>query len=230
MVIPLLLFLVAAIRRQPTVKDGVETLGKHLVVIAGPTVAAMLPFGYSRRVVSSFVTVTDFSGGSLRPPEVTVSARFTSLFRHVGLAQHIAFSKDLIEGLFLVVALFALLVLLRDDVRPVAERVLLALLIFLLCSRYLEPWYLAWFIPLVGFVTKRVPVAVAIALSLLASESLLTQDTTGPVLHSLARLSYDVYPVLALLFLVALLVEVVRPLKPKRVLKLKRVVVFSADG
>ena len=73
-------------------------------------------------------------------------------------------------------------------------------MIFLLCSPWLEPWYLAWFIPLVGFVTRRTVIAVAVALSLIASESLVTQLTSGLLLHTLARLSYDVYPILALGF------------------------------
>ena len=87
-------------------------------------------------------------------------------------------------------------------------------MIFLLCSPWLEPWYLAWFIPFVGFVTRRTVIAVAVALSLIASESLVTELTSGLVLHTLARLSYDVYPILALGFLIVLLVEVVRPCRP----------------
>jgi hypothetical protein len=124
----------------------------------------------------------------------------------------VAHSNRIIEVLFIAVAAIALLVLLRrGDTRPVPEQVVLALMIFLLCSPWLEPWYLAWFIPLVGFVTRRTVIAVAVALSLIASESLVTQLTSGLVLHTLARLSYDVYPVLALGFLIVLLVEVVRP-------------------
>lgn len=210
-VIPLIIFMVAAIRQQSQTRNRLLTLGKHTVIVVSLTVLALLPFGYSSRVLSSFLKVTSFSGGSLRPPQVEFSARADSLLRHAGLSNHIALSDDLMQGLFLAVAIIALLLLLRNDERPVAERVLLSLLIFLLCSQYLQPWYLAWFIPLIGFVTKRTIIAVAVALSLLASESLVTQDTSGLVLHSLARLSYDVYPALALAFLVLLLIEVVRP-------------------
>jgi hypothetical protein len=124
----------------------------------------------------------------------------------------VAHSNRVIEVLFIAVAAIALLVLLRrGDTRPMPEQVVLALMIFLLCSPWLEPWYLAWFIPLVGFVTRRTVIAVAVALSLIASESLVTPLTSGLVLHTLARLSYDVYPILALGFLIVLLVEVVRP-------------------
>ena len=210
-VIPLIIFLVVAIRQQRTTRNRLLTLSKHAAIVVGLTVIALLPFGYTPRVLSSFLTVTSISGGSLRPPEVELSARFDSLLRHAGLSHYVALSNDLMRGLFLAVALIALLLLLRNDARPVAERVLLALLVFLLCSQYLQPWYLAWFVPLVGFVTKRMVVAIAVALSLLASESLVTQDTSGLVLHSLARLSYDLYPILALAFLVVLLIEVVRP-------------------
>ncbi len=210
-VIPLIIFFVVAIRQQRTTRNRLLTLSKHAAIVVGLTVIALLPFGYTPRVLSSFLTVTSISGGSLRPPEVELSARFDSLLRHAGLSHHVALSNDLMRGLFLAVALIAFLLLLRNDARPVAERVLLALLIFLLCSQYLQPWYLAWFVPLVGFVTKRMVVAIAVALSLLASESLVTLDTSGLVLHSLARLSYDLYPILALAFLVLLPIEVVRP-------------------
>jgi hypothetical protein len=134
-----------------------------------------------------------------------------SLLRHVGLSHQVAHANRLVEFLFLAVAGIAVLVLLRPgDTRPVPERVVLALMIVLLCSPWLEPWYLAWFIPLVGFVTRRTVIAVAVVLSLIASESLITQLTSGLILHTLARLSYDVYPVLALGLLIVLLVEVVR--------------------
>ena len=127
-----------------------------------------------------------------------------------------ALSNRLIEALFLAVAALALLVLLRrGDTRPLAERVLLALMESLSCSarpgcsRGTWPGSSrSW-----GALTRRTVVAVAVALSLVASESLVTQLTSGLVLHTLARLSYDVYPVLALGFLVVLLAEVVRPVQ-----------------
>jgi hypothetical protein len=141
-----------------------------------------------------------------------IAARAASLLRHVGLPHQVALSNRVIEILFLAIAALALLVLLRrGDTRPLPERVVLALMIFLLCSPWLQPWYLAWFIPFVGFVARRTVIAVAIALSLTASESLVTQLTSGLVLHTLARVSYDVFPILALGFLVVLLAEVVRP-------------------
>ena len=210
-VIPLIIFLVMAIREQATARNRILTLGKHIAIVVVLTVLALLPFGYTPRILSSFLTVTSISGGSLRPPEIELSARFDSFLRHVGLSGHMAFPNDLMQGLFLAVALLALILLLRNDGRPVPERVLLALLIFLLCSRYLQPWYLAWFIPLIGFVAKRMIVAIAVALSVFAAGSLVTSDESGFVLHSLARLSYDIYPILALVFLLLLLVEVVRP-------------------
>ena len=175
---------------------------------------AFMPFGYTPRVLTAALNEGSFSGGSLRPPEAMIATRAASLLRHAGLSKHVALSNRLIEALFLVIAALALLVLLRrGDTRPVPERALLALMIFLLCSPWLEPWYLAWFIPLVGFVTRRTVVTVAVALSLIASESLVTQLTSGLVLHTLARLSYDVYPFVALGFLVVLLAEVVRPVE-----------------
>ena len=213
-VIPFVIFLVAAIRARPTERDRVQTLGKHLAVVIGLTIVALLPFGYTPHVLSAILNEGSYSGGSLRPPEVTIAVRAAWLLQHLGLSHYVALSNRLIEALFLAVAALALLVLLRrGDTRPLAERVLLALMIFLLCSPWLQPWYLAWFIPFVGFVTRRTVVAVAVALSLVASESLVTQLTSGLVLHTLARLSYDVYPVLALGFLVVLLAEVVRPMR-----------------
>ena len=211
-VIPFIIFLVASIRGLPTTSDRTKNLGKHLAVVIGMSVVAFLPFGYTPRVLSAALNEGSYSGGSLRPPEVMVATRAASFLRHVGLSEQVALSNRVIEGLFLAVAALTLLVLLRrGDTRPAPERVLLALMVFLLCSPWLQPWYLAWFIPFVGFVTRRTIVAVAVALSLIASESLVTQLTSGLVLHTLARLSYDVYPILALGFLFVLLAEVVRP-------------------
>ena len=213
-VIPFVIFLVASIRALPTTPDRMKNLAKHLAVVIGLSIVALLPFGYTPSVLSANLNQATISGGSLRPPEVMVAARAGSLLRHIGLSHHVALSNRVIEALFLAVAVLALLVLLRrGETRPVPERVLLALLIFLLCSPWLEPWYLAWCVPVVGFVTRRTVIGVAVALSLIASESLVTQLTSGPVLHMLARLSYDVYPLLALGLLIVLLVEVVRPLR-----------------
>ena len=215
-VIPLLIFLVASIRAVPTTPDRMKKLGQHLAVIVALSIVALLPFGYTPSVLSANLNQGTLSGGSLRPPEVMIAARAGSLLRHVGLSQHVALSNRVIEALFLGVAALAFLFLLRrNETRPVPERVLLALLIFLLCSPWLEPWYLAWFIPIIGFVTRRTVVAVAVALSLIASESLVTQLTSGLVLHTLARLSYDVYPILGLGLLIVLLVELVRPVRRK---------------
>jgi alpha-1,6-mannosyltransferase len=212
-VIPFVIFLVASIRALPTTQDRLKNLGKHLAVVLGLSIVALLPFGYTPSVLTASLNQGTLSGGSLRPPEVMIAARAGSLLRHVGLSHHVALSNRVIEALFLAVAALALLALLRrGETRPVPERVLLALMIFLLCSPWLEPWYLAWFIPIVGFVTRRTVIAVAVALSLIASESLVTQITSGLVLHTLARLSYDVYPLLALGLLIVLLAEVVRPL------------------
>ena len=214
-VIPFIIFLVASIRALPTTADRMKNLGKHLAIVIGLSIVAFLPFGYTPRVLSASLNEGSVSGGSLRPPEVMIASRAASLLRHVGLSDQVAHSNRVIEVLFIAVAAIALLVLLRrGDTRPVPEQVVLALMIFLLCSPWLEPWYLAWFIPLVGFVTRRTVIAVAVAFSLIASESLVTQLTSGLVLHTLARLSYDVYPILALGFLVVLLVEVVRPVPP----------------
>jgi hypothetical protein len=213
-VIPFVIFLVASIRALPTTPDRLKNLGKHLAVVIGLSIVALLPFGYTPRVLSAILNEGSFTGGSLRPPEVMIAARAASLLRYVGLSHQVALSNRVIEALFLAVAALALLVLLRrGDPRPVPERVLLALMIFLLCSPWLQPWYLAWFIPFVGFVTRRTVITVAVALSLIASESLVTQLTSGLVLHTLARVSYDVYPILALGFLIVLLAEVVRPVR-----------------
>jgi hypothetical protein len=211
-VIPFVIFLVASIRALPTTPDRMKNLGKHLAVVIGLSIVALLPFGFTPRVLSAILNEGSFTGGSLRPPEVMIAARAASLLRHVGLSHQVALSNRVIETVFLAVAVLALLVLLRrGETRPVPERVLLALMIFLLCSPWLQPWYLAWFIPFVGFVARRTVVTVAVALSLIASESLVTPLTSGLVLHTLARVSYDVFPILALGFLVVLLAEVVRP-------------------
>jgi alpha-1,6-mannosyltransferase len=211
-VIPLLIFLVASVRALPATSDRLKVMGKHLAIVVGLSIVAFLPFGYSPRVLFAGLSEGTRSGGSLRPPEVLVASRLASVLRPVGLSHQVPHANRVVEALFLVVAVVALLVLLRrGDTRPVPERVVLALMIFLLCSPWLEPWYLAWFIPLVGFVTSRTVIAVAVAFSVIASESLVTQLTSGLVLHTLARVSYDVYPILALGFLVVLLAEVVRP-------------------
>jgi len=213
-VIPFIIFLVASIRALPTTPDRMKTLGKHLAVVSGLSIVAFLPFGYTPRVLSAALNEGSFSGGSLRPPEAMIATRAAAFLRHVGLSHQVALSNRGIEALFLAVAALALLVLLRrGDTRPVPERALLALMIFVLCSPWLQPWYLAWFIPLVGFVTRRTVITVAVALSLIASESLVTQLTSGLVLHTLAQVSYDVYPILALGFLIVLLAEVVRPVQ-----------------
>ena len=211
-VIPFVIFLVASIRALPTTSDRMKNLAKHLAIFLGLSIIAFLPFGYTPRVLSASLSDGSLSGGSLRPPEVMIASRAASLLRHVGLSAQVAHANRVIEVAFLAVAVLAILVLLRrGDTRPVPERVVLALMIFLLCSPWLEPWYLAWFIPFVGFVTRRTVIAVAVALSLIASESLVTQLTSGLILHTFARLSYDVYPILSLGFLIVLLAEVVRP-------------------
>ena len=213
-VIPFIIFLVASIRALPTTPDRMKNLGKHLAVVSGLSIVAFLPFGYTPRVLSAALSEGSYIGGSLRPPEAMIATRAASLLRHIGHSHQVALSNRVIEVLFLAVAALALLVLLRPgDTRPVPERVLLALMIFLLCSPWLQPWYLAWFIPVVGFVTRRTVITLAVALSLIASESLVTQLTSGLVLHTLARVSYDVYPILALGFLIVLLAEVVRPVQ-----------------
>jgi alpha-1,6-mannosyltransferase len=212
-VIPLVLFLVSSVRALPTTADRVKSLGKHLAVVIALFIVAFLPFGYAPRVVTAGLNEGSLTGGSLRPPEVMIASRAASLLRHIGLAHQVAHANRVVEALFLAVAAIAILVLLRPgETRPVPERVVLALMILLLCSPWLEPWYLAWFIPFVGFVTRRMVIAVAVALSLIASESLVTQLTSGLVLHTFARLSYDVYPILALGLLIVLLFEVVRPM------------------
>jgi hypothetical protein len=211
-VIPLVIFLMASLRVLPTTADRIRALGKHLAIVIGLVIVAFLPFGYTPRVLSAGLNEGSVSGGSLRPPEVMIASRIASLLGRVGLSHQVAHANRLVEFLFLAVAGIAVLVLLRPgDTRPVPERIVLALMIVLLCSPWLEPWYLAWFIPLVGFVTRRTVIAVAVLFSLIASMSLVTQLTSGLILHTLARLSYDVYPVLALGLLIVLLAEVSRP-------------------
>ena len=208
-VIPLVIFLWETIRAESTVKDRVVTLGKHLTVIVALTFAALIPFGSSLRAISSFLTLTSFDNGGLRPPEVIISSASASVLRSHGWYGEVALSNDLLQITFLAVAAVAVLLLLRRSDRPIAESVLLALLIFLLCSRYLQPWYLAWIVPLICFVTRRRVLAIAIAISLFAAESA-TAKSTGPISTWLARFSYDVYPVLAFILLVVLLAEVIR--------------------
>ena len=212
--IPFLIFLVASIHTVPTTSDRIKALGKHLAIVVALSLVALAPFGYTPRIVSAILSESSYSGGSLRPPEVMVSARVASILRHVGLSHHIALSNRVIETVFLALAALAFLVLVRPgDPRPVPERVLLALMIFVLCSPWLQPWYLAWFIPFVGFVTRKTLIAVAVALSIIASESLVTQLTSNTVLRTLSRFSYDIYPILDLALLIVVLVEVVRPLR-----------------
>lgn len=208
-VIPLVIFLWETIRAESTVKDRIVTLGKHLTVIVTLTVAALIPFGSSLRAISSFLTLTSFDNGSLRPPEVIISAASASVLRSHGWSGEVALSNDIFQIAFLAVAALAVLLLLRRSDRPIAESVLLALVIFLLCSRYLQPWYLAWLIPLICFVTRRTVMAIALAFSLIAAESV-TAKSTGPISTWLARFSYDIYPALAFIFLIVLLAEVLR--------------------
>ena len=212
--IPFLIFLVASIHSVPTTSDRIKALGKHLAIVVTLSLVALAPFGYTPRVVSAILSESSYSGGSLRPPEVMVSARVASILRHVGLSHHVALSNRVIETVFLALAALAFLVLVRPgDPRPVPERVLLALMIFVLCSPWLQPWYLAWFIPFIGFVTRKTLIAVAVGLSVIASESLVTQMTSNTVLRTLSRFSYDIYPILDLALLIVLLVAVVRPLR-----------------
>jgi hypothetical protein len=208
-VIPLVIFLWAMVRAERTLRGRLVTLGKHLIVIVGLTAAAMIPFGYSLRATSSFATLTSFSNGGLRPPEVVISAASASALRSLGLSQAVALSNDFFQVVFLGVAALAVLLLLRRHDRPIAEVVLLSLLIFLFCSRYLQPWYLAWFVPLIWFATRRRVFVIALAFCLIAAEAA-TAKSAGPILPWVARFSYDVYPVLALIFLVVLLAEVLR--------------------
>ncbi len=208
-VIPLVIFLWAIIRAESTFRDRIVTLGKHLAVIVGLTAVALIPFGGSFRAISSFATLTSFSNGGLRPPEVVVSAASASVLRSHGLSQEVALSNDIFQVVFLGVAALALLLLLRRSDRPIAEASLLALLIFLFCSRYLQPWYLAWFVPLIWFATRRRVFAIALAFCLIAAETV-TAKSAGSILPWLARFSYDLYPALAFIFLVLLLAEVVR--------------------
>ena len=205
-VIPLAIFLWEMIRAESTVRDRIVTLGKHLAVIVTLTAAALIPFRDSLRTISSFSTLTSFSS---RTPEVIISSASASVLRSLGWSREVALSNDIFQVAFLGVAALALLLLLRRSDRPIPETVLLALLVFLLCSRYQQAWYLAWFIPLICFVTRRRVIAIALALTLIAAESA-TAKSTGPILPWLARFSYDVYPALAFIFLVLLLVEVVR--------------------
>ncbi len=209
MVVPLVIFLWAMIRAESTVRDRIVTLGKHVAVIVGLTAVALIPFGYSSRAISSFSTLTSFSNSSLRPPEVIISSASASLLRSLGLHHLVTLSNDFFQVAFLGVAVLAVLWLLRPSDRPIAEAVLLGLVILLLCSRYLQPWYLAWFVPLICLVTRRRVFAIAIAFALIAAETALAKSK-GPILPWFARFSYDVYPVVAFIFLVVLLAEVVR--------------------
>ena len=160
-VIPLVIFLWAIIRAEGSFKDRIATLGKHLGVIVALTAAAVVPFGVSSRVISSFSSLTSFSNSSLRPPEVIISAASASFLRSLGWSREVTLSNDFFQIGVLGVAALAVLLLLRRRDRPIAEAILLALLIFLLCSRYLQSWYLAWFVPLICFVTRRRVVAIA---------------------------------------------------------------------
>ncbi len=208
-VIPLVVFLWAMIRSETTVRRRLVTLGKHLAVVVGLTAVAVIPFGAALRVLSAFSKVTSLSNGSPRPPEVVLSAASASVLRSFGLSHAVALSDGIFEVAFLGLAALALLLLLWRSDRPIAEVVLLALLIFLLCSRYMQPWYLAWIVPLACFATRRRVLAIALAMSLIAAETA-TAKSVGPLLTWLARFSYDIYPVLALAFIALLLAEVVR--------------------
>ena len=164
-VIPFVIFLVASIRESAHDAGPDEGPGKASCRRDRSVDRGTPAFRLHARVLSAGLNQGTVTGGSLRPPEVMIAARTDSLLRHVGLSHHVALSNRVIEVLFLAVAVLALLLLLRrGETRPVPERVLLALLIFLLCSPWLEPWYLAWFIPVIGFVTRRTLIAVAVAL------------------------------------------------------------------
>jgi alpha-1,6-mannosyltransferase len=211
-VIPLVIFLCAMVATESTIRDRLVTIGKHLAVVVALTAAALIPFGYSVRSISSFSTLTSLSNGSPRPPEVVIATASAHVLRSLGWARGVAFSDAVLQVAFLGVAAVALLLLLvRRNDRPIAEVVLLALLIFILCSRFLQPWYFAWFVPLIAFATRRRVIAIALALTLIAAETA-TAKSAGVISTWLGRFSYDVYPALALVFIVLLLAEVVRPL------------------
>lgn len=208
-VIPLVLFHWAMIRAESTVRDRVVTLGKHLAVIVALTAVAAIPFGISSRATSAFMTVTSFSNSSMRPPEVIIASASASFLRSHGLAREVTLSNDFLQVAFLGIAAVALLLLPRRSGRPITETILLALLIFLLCSRYLQPWYLAWFVPLVCFVIRGRVVVIALVFTLIAAENV-TAKSTRTISTWLTRFSYDVYPLVAIIFIVALFAEAVR--------------------
>ena len=132
--IPFLIFLVASIHTVPTCQTGSRPSGS-ICSSWSPCRSWLAPFGYTPRIVSAILSESSYRGGSLHPPEVMVSARVASILRHVGLSRHIALSNRVIETVFLALASLTFLVLVRPgDPRPVPERVLLALMIFVLCS------------------------------------------------------------------------------------------------
>ena len=97
-VIPFVIFLVASIRALPTTPDRMKNLAKHLAVVIGLSIVALLPFGYTPSVLSANLNQGTVSGGSLRPPEVMIAARADSLLRHVGLSHHVALSNRVDRG------------------------------------------------------------------------------------------------------------------------------------
>ena len=208
-VIPLVIFLWEMIRSESTFRGRLVTLGKHLAVVVALTALAVIPFGAPLRVLSAFSKVASLSNGSPRPPELVLSSASASALRSLRLPQLVTLSNDVLQIAFLGLAALTLLVLLRRRDRPIVEVILLSLLIFMLCSRYLQPWYLAWVVPLACFATRRRVLGIVLAMSLIAAETA-PAKSEGQLLTWLARFSYDIYPALALVFIAILVVEVVR--------------------
>jgi Glycosyltransferase family 87 len=208
-VIPLVIFLWWMLRSENTLRDRMVTLGKHLAVVVGLTALAVIPFGAPLRVLSAFSKVTSLSNGSPRPPELLLSSASAHVLRSLGLSQAVHLSNAVFLIFFLGLAALALVILLRRSDRPIGEVILLSLLIFMLCSRYLQPWYLAWVVPVACFATRRRVLGIVLAVSLIAAETA-PAKSEGQLLTWLARFTYDVYPLLALVFIAILILEVVR--------------------
>ena len=100
-VIPLIIFLSAMILAESTARDRLATIGKHLAVIVGLTTVALIPFGYSVRSISSFLTLTSLSNGSPRPPEVVLSAASAHVLRSLGWSRAVALSDGVLQVAFL---------------------------------------------------------------------------------------------------------------------------------
>jgi alpha-1,6-mannosyltransferase len=164
--------LVAAVflRAGPGLARRARAVAPHVGVAVGLTAVLLIPFGYTRSVVSAFATLLSRLGWAspvrlvvYKSRDLGVNLGGIEIGNLLATAAQAAFTLAAIATVALIMRRLA-----TGDARVGhAEAWGWGMLVVSLCAAYLLPWYVAWFLPALAVSARDAPVAVGTAVAAL---------------------------------------------------------------